>query len=133
MTAQNRARLKRRCRAATSATAHATGSDRALSGRGGRVSLRRRRIGDVAATIPPHPDVRLLGVAGEALEHAQARAHLADAGRRLIGEYALVGDGLEELADPQAAGVARRLLGRQRVVRADDLVAERDVRPRPEE
>ena len=44
------------------------------------------------------------------------------------GRHPLVGAGLEELAHPHAAGVARRAAGRQDVVRADRLVAVGDGR-----
>ena len=55
-------------------------------------------------------------MAEKALQHAEPRAVFADHGAGLVGEHLLVGAGLEELADPQAAGVARGLPGRQRVV-----------------
>src|SRR5262245_18980885 len=76
-------------------------------------------------------------------------ARLAQVGRRLAGEHALdladagddgghaparaprealVGDGLDELARPEAAGVARGAPGGQDVVRADGLVGIGDGR-----
>src|SRR4051794_21873692 len=85
--------------------------------------LGRGRVGDVAAAVAAHADIGLLGMAGKTLEHAKARAVLAYHRRGLVRQHLLVGDGLEELADPEPTRVARRLLGRQRVVRADDLVA----------
>src|ERR1700732_4594889 len=85
-------------------------------------SLRR-----VLAPVPPHPQVGLLLVAPEALDGAEAAAVFADHGARLGGLDLLVGAGLEELADPEAAGVARGALGRQGVVGADHLVPVRDV------
>ena len=70
---------------------------------------------------------------GEVLDGAQAAAVLADQRARSgIGDP-LIGDGLDELAHPQAARVAGRALGGQRVVGADDLVAVGDVGHRPEE
>ena len=54
-------------------------------------------------------------------------------GGSLVGQHALVGDGLEELADPEAARVAGREPGRQGVVGADHLVAVGDVGARAEE
>src|ERR1700738_5440159 len=94
----------------------------------------RRRLGvaDVAPAVAAHAYVRLLGVAEEAFQHAQARAIFADLRACLIGEHLLIGAGFEKLADPKAAGVARRLLGRQRVVGADYLVAIGDVGARAE-
>jgi hypothetical protein len=56
--------------------------------------------------VAPHPDVGLLAVAGEAFQRAQPRAVFADHRGGLVGQHLLVGAGLEELADPQAAGVA---------------------------
>src|ERR1700732_330611 len=90
-------------------------------------SLRR-----VLAPVPPHPQVGLLLVAPEALDGAEAAAVLADHGAGLGGLDLLVGAGLQELADPEAAGVARRSLGRQCVVGADHLVAIGDVGLGPE-
>src|SRR5262249_2879809 len=98
-----------------------------------RRSLGCLRVGDVAAAVAAHPHVGLLGVRREAFEDAQPRAIFADPRRGLVGEHLLIGAGLEELADPQAAGIARRLPGRQRVVGADHLVAIGDVGARPQE
>jgi hypothetical protein len=72
-------------------------------------------------------------MADEALQHAQPRAVFADHRRRLVGQDLLVAVGLQELADPEPAGVAPGLLGRQRVVGADHLVAIGDVGAGPEE
>ena len=70
----------------------------------------RTRLLRAGWAVAAHADVRLLLVAGEALERAQARAILADQRARLVVEDPLVGAGLEELADPEAPGVARRAL-----------------------
>src|SRR6516164_7373480 len=79
-------------------------------------SLRRLRKGHVASAVPAHAHIGLLGMGVEAFEDAQPRAIFADQGGGLVGEDFLIGAGLEELSHPQAAGVARGLLGRQRVV-----------------
>jgi hypothetical protein len=89
-------------------------------------------IRHVAAAVAAHAHIGLLGMGGEALENAQPRAILADQRRRFVGEHLLVGAGLEEFSHPQAAGVARGLFGRQRVVRPDHLVAVGDVGARPQ-
>ena len=47
---------------------------------------RRGAVGDVAAAVAADADVGLLGVADEALEHAEPRAVLADHRRRLVGQ-----------------------------------------------
>ena len=91
------------------------------------------RVGHVSPAVAAHADVGLLGVAGEAFQHAEPRAVLADRSARRVGQNALVGEGLEELADPKPAGVAGGLLGRQRMVGADHLVAVGDVGARSEE
>src|SRR5262245_37083280 len=96
-------------------------------------SLDGLRIGDVASAIAAHAYVGLLGVGEEAFEDAQPRTILANERARLVGEHLLVGAGLEELSDPESAGVARRLLGRQRVIGPDHLVAVGDVGARAEE
>src|ERR1700738_4227288 len=90
-------------------------------------SLRR-----VPSPVTADAKVGLLLVAPEAFDGAEAAAVFADHGARLGGLDLLVGAGLEELADPEAAGVARRRLGRQRVVGADHLVAIGDVGLRAE-
>ena len=69
---------------------------------------------------------------GKAFEGAQPRAIFADLHRRFFGN-ALVGAGLDELAHPQTAGIARGPAGRQGVVGADHLVAVRNVGFRPQE
>src|SRR5262249_52826013 len=71
--------------------------------------------------------IGLLRVGIEALEDAQPRAVLADQRGSLVREHLLIGAGLEELPHPQAAGVARGLPGRKRVVGSDHLVAIGDV------
>ena len=79
-----------------------------------------------------HADVAAARVALEVLDPALTRADLADHGaRRLVA--LLEGDGLEELPDPEPAGVARRAAGREDVIRADRLVAVRDGRRLAEE
>src|SRR6266436_5493049 len=87
----------------------------------------------VAPAIAPNAQVGLLLVAPEALDRAEAAAIFADHGARLRGLDLLIGAGLQELADPETAGVTRRPLGRQRVVGADHLVAVGDVGLGPEE
>src|SRR6202048_3018819 len=91
-------------------------------------SLSRLGIGDVAAAVTPHAHIGLLGVSEETFEHAQPGAIFADQRGSLVGEHLLVGARLEEFADPEAAGVARRFFGRQGVVGPDHLVAVGDVR-----
>src|SRR5688572_798127 len=66
-------------------------------------------VGHIAAAIAANPHIRLLGMPGEALQHAQSRAILADHCSRLIGQDTLIGHGLEELAHPKSARVAGRL------------------------
>src|SRR5580704_11856835 len=75
-------------------------------------SLRRLAVGHVAAAVAADAEIGLLGVGDKAFEHAQPRAIFADHGAGLVGENFLIGAGFEELADPQPAGIARRLLGR---------------------
>src|SRR5262249_35005589 len=86
----------------------------------------------VLAPVAPKAQVGLFLVTPEALDRAKARAVLADRHARL-GRHLLVGAGLQELADPEAAGVARGAEGRQRVVGADHLVAVGTVGLRAEE
>src|SRR5262245_48332539 len=105
--------------------ARMTGKGLALFGRLG--------VRHVAAAIAAHAHIGLLGMGGEALEDAQPRAVFADARRGLVGEHLLVGAGLEEFSHPQPAGIARSLLGRQRMVGPYHLVAVGDVGARPEE
>ena len=89
-----------------------------------------REAGGVAVLL--HADVAAARVALEVLDPALARADLADHGaRRLVA--LLEGHGLEELPDPEPAGVARRAAGREDVVRADRLVAVGDGRRLAEE
>src|SRR5688500_2142252 len=91
-----------------------------------------RADSDILTAVAPQAQVGLLLVAPEALDGAQARAVLAHLHRRL-GRDLLVGAGLQELADPQPARVARRTERGQRVVGADHLVAVGDVGLRAEE
>ena len=83
--------------------------------------------------IAPHAQVTLRLVAGEALDLAEARAVFAHQGARFVGQHALVGDRLDELADPEPAGIAGGALGGQRVVGADHLIAIGHIRARAEE
>src|SRR5437870_7310005 len=87
----------------------------------------------VLAAVASHPEVGLFLVAPEALNRAEPAAIFADHRARLRGLDLLIGAGLQELADPQPAGVARRAPGRQRMVGADYLVAKGDVGFRAEE
>src|SRR5487761_1333293 len=98
------------------------------SSRNAAADLLRRVFAAVAADA----QIGLLLVAPETLDRAEPAAIFADPGAGFRGFDFLVGAGLEELADPQAAGVARRTLGRQRMVGADHLVAIGDVGVRPE-
>ena len=66
-------------------------------------------------------------MAGEAFQHAKARAVFADHRRSLVGQDLLVAVRLEELADPEAARVAASLPGRERVVGADHLITIGDI------
>src|SRR5437764_9082343 len=99
----------------------------------GSGSGRRPGVFDIASAVASDPDIGLLGMRQKALEHAKARAVPADERARLVREHLLVRASLDELADPEAAGVPRRLVGGQRVVGADHLVAVRDVRAGPQE
>src|SRR5690606_28090426 len=92
-----------------------------------------RRVRDVAPAVTTDADVCLLGVAGKALKHAQSRAVFAYHCGGCVRGDTLICAGLHELADPKAAGVTRRLPGRQRVIGADHLVAKSDVGARAEE
>ena len=56
-----------------------------------------------------------------------------DSPRCLIGEHALVGERLEEPADPEPARVPRRPPGREDVIRPDRLVRVRDRGPLADE
>src|SRR5690242_10651905 len=85
-----------------------------------------RAEADVLAAVAAQAQVGLLLVAPEALDGAEARAVLADLHRRFRRDL-LVGAGLQEFADPEAAGVARGAERRQGVVGADHLVAIGDV------
>src|SRR5262245_17044972 len=69
----------------------------------------------------------------KSLEHAEPRAIFADERRGLVGQNFLIGMGLEELPDPKPTSVTARLLGRQRMIGADHLVAVGDVGARPQE
>ena len=112
----------------------------------------RRNEGAACSSTVHRTHSRRLARRGRCARHSGARARWpARRGRRkpssmqsreqyspimragLVGQHLLVGAGLHELADPQPAGVARRLLGRQRVVGADHLVAIGDVGARAEE
>src|SRR5215204_4752803 len=93
----------------------------------------RRLFRRVLPAVAADAQVGLLLVAPEALDGAETAAVFADQRARLGGLHFLVGAGLEELADPQAAGVTGGTLGRQRVVGADHLVAVGDVGFRADE
>ena len=82
-----------------------------------------RRLGEALETVRRRERVALhvLGASAIAATAGATRA------RALLGEP-LVGAGLEELADPQPAGVARGAQGREDVVGADRLVAVGDRR-----
>src|SRR3954453_1594409 len=81
----------------------------------------------VLAAVAADAQIGLLLVAPEALDRAEAAAIFADHRARLRGFYLLIGAGLQELADPQPAGIAGRTLGRQRMVGAYHLVAVGDI------
>ena len=95
---------------------------------------RRRASPSGARAQLRHAHVAAARVRLEALDAALARADLADrrALRRGVA-HLLVGHGLEELADPEPAAVARRAGRRQDVVGADRLVAVGDRRALAEE
>src|SRR3954451_8273371 len=80
----------------------------------------------VLAAVAPHAQVGLLLMSGEVLYRAQSGTIFADHRGRLRRDL-LIRHSLEELPDPQTAGVARRPFRRQRVIRADHLVAIRDI------
>src|SRR5579862_482194 len=77
------------------------------------------RASDILNAVTAHAQVGLLLVPGEVFESAETRTVLADQDRGFVGEHALIGAGLDEFPDPEAAGVARGFHGGQRVVRAD--------------
>src|SRR5712672_2556911 len=85
-------------------------------------SLRR-----VLPSVATDAQIGLFLVPPEAFDRAEPAAISADGRARLGSLHFLMGARLEEFADPEAAGVAGRALGRQRVVRADDLVTVRYV------
>ncbi len=72
-------------------------------------------------SITPHAQIGLRLMARETLKLTQARAVFAYRSRRFRC-YTLVGSSLNELADPEAARVPSRKLGRQGVIRADYFV-----------
>ena len=80
--------------------------------------------------ITPHAQIGLRLMARETLKLTESRAVFTDSSRRLRC-HTLVGTGLDELADPEAAGVTSRKLGRQGVIRADNLVSIGDIGFRP--
>src|SRR5690606_21437628 len=84
-------------------------------------------VRDVAFSIAADAHVGLFGMACEPFEHAKARAFLANHGTRLVGGDALVCACFQELADPKAACVPRRLTCGKGMVGADDLVTEGDI------
>src|SRR5712691_10325464 len=86
----------------------------------------------VLAAVAPHAQIGLFLVAPEALDRAEPAAIFPDHRARLGRFYLLVGAGLQELADPEPAGIAGSALGRQHVVGADHLVAISDVGLFPE-
>jgi hypothetical protein len=63
----------------------------------------------LALAVAAHADVGLLAMAGEALRARTGASSIRRSGRGLVGQHPLIGAGLDELADPQAAGIARRL------------------------
>src|SRR6202042_2988990 len=87
-----------------------------------RRSFGRRPVGYVASAIAPDANVGLFGMPGKSFQHAESGAVFSDPRRCGVVEHSLVGHRLQEFADPQTTCVAGRLLGRQRVVGADDLV-----------
>ncbi len=81
--------------------------------------------------IAPHAQVGLRLMARETLKFTEARAILSNR-RSRFRCHTLVGTGFDELADPEAARVTSRKLGRQRVIRADYFVAIGNIGFRPE-
>jgi len=73
--------------------------------------------------ITPHPDVSLLLMTSKAFDRAEARTIFSHHRAGLVGQHALIGTRLDELANPEAAGEAGVLPGGRSMVRADDLVA----------
>src|SRR5271157_2231804 len=86
-----------------------------------------RMVDGLVPTVPPHPQVGLFLMTGKSLQFTKPRTIAADQHTGRVGCYALVRAGLDELADPQAPGVARCAHRRQGVIGADDFVAERDI------
>src|SRR5262245_14003308 len=89
--------------------------------------LRSPRVRHVLAAIAPDPHIGLFGMAKEPFQHAQPRADRANLGGCLIGQDPLIGASLQEFADPEAAGVARRPPRGQRMVGPNHLVTISDV------
>src|SRR5439155_26034933 len=79
-------------------------------------SLRR-----VLPSVAADAQIGLFLVPPEAFDRAEPAAIFADRHARLGSLHFLIGARLEVFAEPEAAGVSCRALGRQRVVRADDL------------
>lgn len=84
-------------------------------------------IGDTTAAEAAHTDVGLFAVAGKTLQRIEAAAIFADQCRSLVGGATPVSRGLQELAHPQTAHIARRPLRGQGVVGADQLCTEADT------
>src|SRR5919202_3027347 len=78
-------------------------------------------------TVASHAQIALCLVGHKAFKLAEPRAVLPDQCAGLGRSHLLIGHRLEEFADPQAACVARRATGRQRMVGADHFVAIGDV------
>ena len=79
-----------------------------------------------AIPITPHPQIGLRLMARETLKLTESRAVFADRSRRFRC-HSLVGTGLDELADPEAARVTSREFSRQGVIRTDYFVAIGDI------
>src|SRR5205823_12089754 len=87
---------------------------------------------DMTSGIPAHADIGLFLMSPESLDGAQPRAILADENARLFRAF-LIGNRLQELADPEPACIPGSALRGQRVICTDDFVAVRDVGLRAQE
>ncbi len=80
--------------------------------------------------IPPHAEIGLRLMARETLKFTEARAILSNR-RSRFRCHTLVSTSFYEFANPEAARVTSRKLGRQGVIRADNFVSIGNIGFRP--